>query len=238
MNKFLLSSLATAGLVAASAASNATAVTYALLTSATPYTTTTGATPGTVPTMTNDSGITAEFTSPTDQNVAFGASATGSTFGLGNALTTSGAGTTNTTATWTSVPLSFQFDLDTKTTITGAAHTLTVNGNINGHAGYDGSDLRFSDGKITYTSFVDSTSSVTGFASTDPTDSAPALELQTSIDGVQVAIWIDTTTNIQQPGTSATVSAFIETTPEPGSVAMIVGMGVSGGIFLRRKRRA
>jgi hypothetical protein len=260
MNKFFVSGLAIAGLVAVAAASQATELTYELLT---PFTVPTGTTPFT--TAPGLSGISADPSAPSstfDSSLsnffaAIGGSQTvtstvpGSEIQVGADTTTPGLGTANTstyfgsTAASTETNLSFKFAIDTGTSATGAGfHTFTVLGYLTGALGYGPTDAAYSDARLTLTSVSDAqdAGAVLTTGVTDPGDGEGAIELTTTINGTAIDVYVDTPLGKPFPGnTPSTLGGFIvsaTSTPEPGSVAMIVGMGVSGGIFLRRKRRA
>jgi hypothetical protein len=156
----------------------------------------------------------------------------------GQDFTSIGTGGANTFATWTNVPISFKFELDTATSLTAGADTFTVTGTINGTVGYDGTPLAYSTADVIYDSITDNTTGHTAVIGTDPNNGVKALQLSEIVDGTAVSIWLDTNQSKAKPGDEQGHTGYVATTPEPGSVAMIVGMGVSGGIFLRRKRRA
>ena len=74
--------------------------------------------------------------------------------------------------------------------------------------------------------------------SNDPVTGSPSLLISPVIGGSLVNVWIERVRQIPAPGTSNQITGFIADVPEPGTVALLVGCGISGGLFMRRKRRA
>jgi hypothetical protein len=253
MNKFFVSALASAGLMAVAASSQATAISYFLVTPAYDTVMSTdalnyAATPNTGLLTTN--GQFANTLEPLGTTPLVFAAAPASNFAFGNdfTITEGGTSTTNSSGMWAAQPISFSFYIDTQndaTTTAVAAQGIefTVTGVLTGTVGYSGG-LGFSDASVEYMTITDDTIGSTAIITPNamnPSSSSAAVEVQTTIDGVAVALWINKSYAKAVPGTSGIAQqAFISTTttPEPGAVAMFVGMGVSGGIFLRRKRRA
>jgi hypothetical protein len=235
MNKLVLSTLAAAALLGAAGAGQAQVFTYELLTGTTPYTTF----PGVSPTTTTDTTIT-DFFSPSATVSNPQPYAVPSVLKFGDDTTTPGTGAPNTLATFSSVPVSFNFLVDSGNTIGATAHNFTVMGSITGSVGYDSTSTPFSRAKVTYTSIVDNTTGQVSVLSTDPQNTLPALLLSTHINGSSVAIYLDISQSKPIPGDVVTHVGFIAAhaaVPEPGSVAMLVGMSISGTAFLARKRR-
>jgi hypothetical protein len=235
MNKFVLSTLAATALLGAAGASQAQVFTYELVTGATAYTTF----PGVSATTTNDPGIT-DFFAPAATVSNPQSYAVPSVLKFGDDTTTPGAGAANTTATFSAVPISFDFMVDSGSTIGATAHSFTVTGSINGAVGYDSTSTPFSRAKVTYSTIKDNTTGQTDILSTDPQNTLPALLISTHINGSSVAIYLDISQSKPIPGDLVTHVGFIAAhaaVPEPGSVAMMVGMSVSGTAFLLRKRR-
>lgn len=230
MNKIFVSTLAASAFMAAAAVSQGATVTYQLLFT-TPYTTT-----GVPPTTTNDPFIT-DFFAPAGANPKTYATPTVLKFGDDN--TSPGSGAANSFAAWKHVPISFDFKLDLGPAITATAHEYTVTGFLDGKLGYDGGGNPYSTADVIYTSIKDDFTGTSGTLTLDPQNKVKALEVTTKINGVPISVWIDTNESKAAPGEFVTHTGFVATpTPEPGTVAMIVGIGVSGGVFLRRKRRA
>lgn len=234
MNKIVVSGLAMSALFSAPVVSQAQVFTYELLTSTTTYTTF----PGVSPTTTNDPTITNFFAPSGTVNNPQSYSAP-SVLKFGDDTTTPGMFNPNTTATFTNVPISFQFELDSGTSIGASANLFTVTGLINGSVGYDNTDTPFSRADITYTSLVDNTTGASAVISNDPQNTLPALQIDGTYGGSSAALFLDIKQSVPIPGDVITQVGYIEplSVPEPGSIATIVGMGLSGTMFLIRKRR-
>jgi len=209
--------------------------TYELLVGATTYSTF----PGVSPTSGNDPSITDFFapsaTAGNPQSVSVP-----SVLKYGDDTTTPGTGAPSTTATFSGVPVSFQFMVDSGPVIGGTAHTFTAVGSITGDVGYDATGTPFSRAHVNYTGLTDNTTGQVAVASTDPNNNLPALLLFTHINGSSVALYLDERQSKAIPGDVITHTGFIAATPavpEPGDIAMVVSMGVSGGVFMLRKRR-
>jgi hypothetical protein len=236
MNKSVLSGLAAVALLSAAAVSQAQVYSYELLTGTTTYTTF----PGVSPTTTNDPTIT-DFFAPSGTVNNPQAYSTPSVLKFGDDTTTPGFFNPGTTATFTNVPISFQFMLSPGTTIGPTAQLYTVTGVINGSVGYDNTDTPYSRAHVTYTSITDNTTGGHAVISADPENTESALLIDSTFDSNSVALYLDINQSKPIPGDIITHVGFIEATtssvPEPGSVAMIVGVGISGSAFLTRKRR-
>jgi hypothetical protein len=236
MNRSVLSGLAVVALLSAAAVSQAQVYSYELITGTTVYTTF----PGVTPTTTNDPTIT-NFFAPSGTVNNPQSYSTPSVLKFGDDTTTPGTFSPNTTATWNNVPISFQFMLDMGTTIGPTAQAYTVTGFLDGSLGYDGTDTPFSRAHVTYTSITDNTTGGTAVVSSDPENTESALLIDSTFGGNTVALYLDINQSKPIPGDIITHVGFIESTsssvPEPGSVAMIVGFGISGSAFLTRKRR-
>jgi hypothetical protein len=240
MNKFFVGALASAGLMAVAAGSQAQDVTYQLLTGTTAYSTPpTGVAPTT--TSSPDPGLFDFFVPVVPNPVTF---ATPSVLAYGDDMTSAGSGAPNTFATWNNVPVQFKFMVDAgpANAITANAQEFEAEGILNGTVGYNGSGVHYSQASVTYSTILDLTDpGYTSALGTDPNNSSPAVDITALIDGVTVTLYLDEHASKAIPGGSpVSHTGYVTATsvPEPGAVAMIVGMGVGGGIFLRRKRRA
>jgi 3D (Asp-Asp-Asp) domain-containing protein len=132
------------------------------------------------------------------------------------------------------------FKLDSGMTIGATAHTFTVLGDINGSVGYDAFGVPFSRANVTYTSIKDDTGGETSTLSVDPQNHLPALEVATVIAGNPVDIYLDEDQSKPIPGDVITHTGFLVSgsVPEPGTIALMIGMSVGAGSLLRKRRRS
>jgi hypothetical protein len=253
MNKFFVSTLAVAALIAAATASHAVTLTYELLTPPSSGATTFTTGPGisgyqadpSMPGSTYDSTLSNYFAQPSLVHLSQTFTTPSEVF-IGDDTTVAGTGVSNTSTYFDQAhsSLSFNFEVDTGNSISATAHEFTVDGYLQGGLGYGPTGAAYSNAKLILTSVTDDTpgyTSILSTPSTNPGDGLPSLELDTTINGQAVDIWVDTPLGKPFPGNPQIVlNGFMASgaVPEPGSVAMIVGMGISGGIFLRRRRRA
>ena len=232
MKKFLFNAFATGALLSIGIASQAQQFTYNMV----PGTTTFSTFPGVVPT--GDVTLTNFFSTPVVNPQTYSVPSVLS-FGIDN--TAPGTGGASTTGTFTAVPISYDFQVDSGTSIGATVNNFTASGFINGDVGYDATSTPFSRAQITYTSLVDNTTGQSAFVTADPQNTLPALLLFTVINNSSVAIFLDQNQSVPIPGGTFVNQGYIAATalgvPEPGSVAMLVGMGISGSAFLLRKRR-
>jgi hypothetical protein len=77
-----------------------------------------------------------------------------------------------------------------------------------------------------------------GVSSTDPENGLPAFLIKPVYNGVTVSLWFDKISSIPAPGAAPlTLSGFIEDVPEPGTMALLIGSGVTGSLLLLRGHR-
>jgi hypothetical protein len=150
--------------------------------------------------------------------------------------------------TYTNVPANFSFDLTVPSVLLGgtATDSFQVQGLINGMTTFDpvlggGSTAEFAPHTILINGVA--TPFLTGVTS-------PAGRLSDEISGLslggsKVDVFFDAIDALTAPGANSplSVGGFIRATPaaatpEPGTWALLTGMGISGTMFLRRKRRA
>lgn len=124
-------------------------------------------------------------------------------------------------------------------------HLVGSNGSLTGTVGNSpGSGIPFSTTAyaISKVSVFDSSGNflAVGIPGTDPADNEAAYLISEKIGNNFYSIWVDANVSIPPPNESSplTLSGYVTSVPEPGSVAaMLVGMGVSGGMLLRRRNR-
>jgi len=238
MNKFLVGTLTAGVLTTLGVASRATDITYELLVGATAYSTP----PNGAPASAESPGQTIKdyFVPNGPATTSFG---TPSVLVYGDDVTTPGNAVAGTGAMWNMVPISIKFMVDVGGSISPTAQLFTATGVMNGMVGYSmPGDAPQSEATVTWTAIKDNTTGASAVASHDPNNTLAALEMVTIINKQPVDFWLDTVASKAAPGQSLNDSGYIMAPavaiPEPGTLAMIVGAVVSGGVFLRRKRRA
>ena len=121
-----------------------------------------------------------------------------------------------------------------------------VQGYLTGTVGYGASKSAFSSANIVFTSITNlmpmGSDQVTSIASVDPANPAlAALFIHATIGGQGYDIYLDSTRPISAPGKDPfSLEGFVGPTsavPEPGSVALLMGVGVTGLALLRRRRK-
>ena len=81
---------------------------------------------------------------------------------------------------------------------------------------------------------------MTSTLTTNPNDGLAALEIVANIGGQNYDIFLDDIQDISAPGNNAlSLTGYITTAdvPEPGSMALLLGIAVTGTALLRRRRR-
>lgn len=144
---------------------------------------------------------------------------------------------------YTNVPANFTFDL-TVPDLTGATKQFQVQGLVNGTVSFDGAI------GATDASFVPETILVDGVATPFVSATSPAGRLSDEISnldfgtGTNVTVFFDQVDALTAPGpnTPLSIGGYVEstpiiTTPEPGAMALLTGMGLSGLLFVRTRRR-
>jgi hypothetical protein len=143
---------------------------------------------------------------------------------------------------YTNVPTNFTFDLTVP--ISGTTQSFAVEGLTNGTSSFDGTN------GASNAKFAPQTILVDGVVTPTIAATSPAGRLSLEIPninygvGEHVDVFFDLTDALTAPGPNQLLSiggyvrATVNTTPEPGTLALLTGMGVSGSMFLRRKRRS
>jgi len=126
----------------------------------------------------------------------------------------------------------FQFDVMT----TGGSEIETID--VTGLAAGFVKDPATSNATWTLQSAVSSDGSTTATWAIDPNNGLQALRLDGMLDANPYTLWIDKIISLPTP-TSFPIafSGYITSVPEPGSMAFLIGAGVSGSFLLFRKRR-
>ena len=153
--------------------------------------------------------------------------------------------TPNTSSTFNSSKVAFDFALQNDLP-SGSAPVIPfdqflVEGNLTGNMGNDNLATPFSTASYAINVFKDLTQPANvASLTTDPINGIAAYKISTTIGGRGYDVFIDNTVSLPAQGTQPlTISGYIRTSdvPEPGSLAMLVGMSVSGGLMVRRMRR-
>lgn len=119
-----------------------------------------------------------------------------------------------------------------------------VQGYLSGSVGYNAQKSGSSTTKITFTSIKNL--SATGMQQTDailginPNNQLAALFIKATIAGHDYDIYLNQIQDISAPGKNAlSISGFVQdaAVPEPGSMALLLGLGVTGTALLRRRRK-
>ena len=125
----------------------------------------------------------------------------------------------------------------------GTYDSFLITGTLTGQVGYGPTGSSFSTTKITFNSITNTNpglgDDLTSVLTTNPNNGLPALLIRSTAGGQPFDIYLNAVQDISKPGPQLlSISGFIRTSavPEPGSVALIIGFGVSGGIFLRKRR--
>ena len=127
----------------------------------------------------------------------------------------------------------------------GAFDRFVVTGSLTGDVGYPTPGSGNSTTKITFSSITNldatGTQQVTSFLTTNPNNGLAALYLKATVDGQEYDIFLNDVQDIAAPSqTSLSLSGYIQTSasvPEPGSMALLLGLGVTCTALLRRRRK-
>ena len=125
-----------------------------------------------------------------------------------------------------------------------AFDSFLVTGSLSGSVGYGAGGAGNSTAKITFASIVNQSATgaqqVTSTLTTNPNNGLMAQFIRASIGGQSYDIYINQVQDIPKPGQTLTISGFILNTPssvpEPGAMALLLGFGVTGAAFLRRRK--
>ena len=192
-----------------------------------------------------DNGISAAYTTPSVVNFGLTSTFSNSAPGTANTGTFSAAGSTRT----------FAFDLQNGSHA-GAADgdpdatqdafdSFVVTGTLSGSVADDGAGSTASTTKVTFSQIKNqsATGSQQMFSTLkiNPNNGLMAEFIEASIAGRTYDIYINQIQDIPAPGQQLTISGFITTptsaVPEPGSMALLLGLGVSGTVLLRRRKK-
>jgi len=155
--------------------------------------------------------------------------------------TTSVVGANSTSGTFSGVAANFTFDVTVPSTL-GVTRQFQVLGFIDGTVSLDAVGNGASNAFFTPSAFL-----VDGVNTPFVTALSPAGRLSDLLQGLNfggtnVDVFFDNRDALTTPGPNAPLSigGFIasSTVPEPGTVALMTGMGISGTVFLRRRRRS
>lgn len=155
---------------------------------------------------------------------------------------TSVVGANSTAGTFTAVPTNFTFDI-TAASMTGITRQFQVQGNINGTVSLDANGNGASNAFFTPFAFLVDGVNTPFVTVISPAGRVSDLLQGLSFGGTNVDVYVDQRDALTTPGPNAplTIGGFVATSaaavPEPGSVALMVGMGLSGAGFLARRRK-
>ncbi len=163
---------------------------------------------------------------------------------------TSNIGANGTSDTFTNKAANFTFDLTVPgntgpfpgTPVPGAAtRQFVVMGFINGSSSLDANGVGSSDAAFRPDSFlVDGVNTPFIVGAVSPAGRVSDLVQNLNFGGTHVDVFFDAVDALTTPGNNAplTIGGYVTPTsvPEPGTVALLTGLGVTGTVFLRRKR--
>ena len=259
MKKILIPSLTLGLLAKALIASNALAFTLYTNNAATnpvpsrDYATAGAVTgPNTVPSL---PGYTNLFTPSNSGNNFGSAYAVPSVVKFGSTQTFGGSPTVVNSATFSggaSSTVNFTFDLQNGSHVgatdtnpiaaQGAFDRFVVAGSLTGSVGYANPFAGSSTTKITFASIKNLDDPLaTSVLAMNPNNLLPALYIKATIGGQGYDIYLNQVQDISAPGapTPLTISGYVTTSavPEPGSVALLLGLSVTGTALLRRRKK-
>lgn len=139
----------------------------------------------------------------------------------------------------------FNFMIDLGPFIGPGAHNLNVYGNIAGPVGYNASPspfppAPFSNAHWTVTSIHDLTTGINySGVVPNPNNGLSSVLASIMFGSVPMQIYINQVQDIPAPLLQPlSISGYVTTVPEPGTLALLIGSGVSGSLLLLRRRRA
>lgn len=153
--------------------------------------------------------------------------------------------------TFTNVPTTFLFTVQQEVlgVPTGPIHTLEVNGRIHGPMSVDAigkgsssanfiADLITDYGADGIKGTGDDVLSLAGTVLSPV--AVTSKKIDTLIGGFPVQLYVDYLNALTPPASSfpLAVGGYITDVPEPGTLALLVGSGLTGSLFLMRRRRA
>ena len=150
--------------------------------------------------------------------------------------------------------VNYTFDLQNNVHIGGftpsaaddAFDRFVVTGSLTGSVGYadngSGGVEGFSTTKITFSSIKNLDAGpgdqVTSFLTTNPNNGLAALFIHAKVGTQDYNIYLNEIQDITAPnGDVLSISGYIEAVPEPGSMALLFGLGVTGAALLRRRKK-
>ncbi len=118
-----------------------------------------------------------------------------------------------------------------------------VSGYLSGTVGYPTANSGNSTAKITFTSLTNLTNpgaQLPFTIATNPNNGFAALYLKATVAGKDYDIYLNQTQDISAPGKNPlSISGYVQNAavPEPGSMALLLGLGVTGTALLGRRRK-
>jgi len=126
----------------------------------------------------------------------------------------------------------------------GPFDRFVVTGSLLGSVGFPAPNTGNSTTRITFSSITNldatGTQQVTSILTTNPNNGLAALFIKADVAGQDYSIYLNEVQDISAPGKSAlSISGYVETSavPEPGSLALLLGFGVTCTALLRRRRK-
>lgn len=147
--------------------------------------------------------------------------------------------------TWTDVPTSFKVDISHD--FATDTHTMLIEGLIRksdteavGEMSVDAGGVGSSTAAFVVSKITDLTNGNVSLPGVvlDPTGTTSNLIL-TKVDGIDISFFVEHLEALSPPGdfpNFLAIGGYVTDVPEPGSLALLIGFGVSGSLFLRRRR--
>lgn len=120
---------------------------------------------------------------------------------------------------------------------------FVVTGTLLGSVGYGAGGAGTSTAKVTFGSIFNQSATglqqTTSTLATNPNNGLLAQYIQAKVGTQSYDIYINQVQDIPKPGQTLTISGYVRnsTVPEPGSMALLLGFGVTGAAFLRRRKK-